>query len=217
MFDLLFLFTFLLPPLSCLNFIWYGFVDSLPNLLHLLTFFFLLFCSMFVLNIGFFMIFQHCVSFFFLLWDLHFIIVYVLSQGYLSVSALYPWCVLWGNCLSSCSTLYFGICSKCFDCLLKILPQWETKLGFYFLTGFHFVSIYFSVKGWGDYFWFCFHDLGGFAAKPNFFIGKPINTYMYVECRYFICTPTVYNCTFMHIHPILINSLLCMKLRSCLC
>lgn len=53
MFDLLFLFTFLLPPLSCLNFIWYGFVDSLPTLLHLLTFFFLLFCSMFVLNIGF--------------------------------------------------------------------------------------------------------------------------------------------------------------------
>lgn len=65
MFDLLFLFTFLLPPLSCLNFIWYGFVDSLPNLLHLLTFFFLLFCSMFVLNIGFFMIFQHCILFFF--------------------------------------------------------------------------------------------------------------------------------------------------------
>lgn len=55
---------FLLPPLSCLNFIWYGFVDSLPTLLHLLTIFFLLFCSMFVLNIGFFMIFQHCILFF---------------------------------------------------------------------------------------------------------------------------------------------------------
>lgn len=138
--------------------------------------------------------------FFFLLWDLDFIIVYVLSQGYLSVLALYPWCVLWGNCLSSCSTLYFGICSKCFDCLLKILPQWETKLGFYFLTGFHFVSIYFSVKGWGDYFWFCFHDLGGFAAKPNFFIGKHINTYMYVDISYVHpqCT-TVHLCTYSYI------------------
>lgn len=145
-----------------------------------------------------FLWFSSTVSFFFLLWDLDFIIVYVLSQGYLSVSALYPWCVLWGNCLPSCSTLYFGICSKCFDCLLKILPQWETKLGFYFLTGFHFVSIYFSVKGWGDYFWFCFHDLGGFAAKQNFFIGKPINTYMYVDISYvhLQCT-TVHSCTYI--------------------
>lgn len=198
MFDLLFLFTFSASTtfLFEFHFIWFRWFSPhssssshflLPTILFYVCFEYWLFI---------FMIFQHCVSFF-----SYFEILILLLFMYF-LRDIFPFqlyihdvcCEETVSCLSSCSTLYFGICSKCFDCLLKILPQWETKLGFYFLTGFHFVSIYFSVKGWGDYFWFCFHDLWGFAAKPNFFIWKHINTYMYVDISHvhlqctFICT-----------------------------